>query len=89
LELIQLGYAKDVPAGQLSTGMKARLRVAMAIQAKPKVLLLDEPGAGLDEAGRSLIDLVTAEQAARGCLIVATNDPLERRLATLELQLES
>ncbi len=87
LEFIELGYAKDVPAGQLSTGMKARLRMAMAIQAKPKLLLLDEPGAGLDEAGRNLVDKITSEQAQRGCLIVATNDPLERRLATLELQL--
>jgi len=87
LEMIDLAYAKDVPAGQLSTGMKARLRMAMAIQAKPLVLLLDEPGAGLDEAGRSLVDIITTEQAERGCLIVATNDPAERRLATLELQL--
>ena len=87
LDQIDLAYAKDVPAGQLSTGMKARLRMAMAIQCKPKILLLDEPGAGLDEAGRNLVDTITAEQAKRGCLIVATNDPAERRLATLELQL--
>lgn len=87
LAKVNLEYASDRPASQLSTGMKARLKVAMAIQPNPMALLLDEPGAGLDEEGRTLIDQITAEQSERGCLIVATNDPLERRLATLELQL--
>jgi len=89
LEKIDLVYARNKAAGQLSTGMKARLKLAMAIQAKPAVLLLDEPGAGLDEEGRSLVSRIAAEQAERGCLIVATNDPAERRLANLELQLAS
>ncbi len=87
LEKVNLDYARSRPASQLSTGMKARMKMAMAIQANPAALLLDEPGAGLDEEGRMLIDQITAEQATRGCLIVATNDPLERRLANLELQL--
>ena len=87
LEKVNLGYARSMPASQLSTGMKARLKLAMAIQSNPLALLLDEPGAGLDEEGRNLVDLITSEQADRGCLIVATNDPLERRLANLELQL--
>ncbi len=87
LEKIDLAYARDVLASHLSTGMKARLKLAMAIQANPVALLLDEPGAGLDEAGRNLVARITAEQAERGCLVVATNDPIERRLANLELEL--
>lgn len=86
---IDLAYARDVPASHLSTGMRARLKIAMAIQANPVALLLDEPGAGLDEEGRNLVARITAEQSERGCLIVATNDPIERRLANLELQLAS
>lgn len=88
LDLIGLGYARDVPASQLSTGMKARLKMALAIQARPKLLLLDEPGAGLDEKGRALVERITEEQTGRGALILATNDPQERRLANLELELE-
>jgi len=87
LDKIDLKYARAYKAGHLSTGMKARLKLAMAIQANPMALLLDEPGAGLDEEGRELVSKISAEQADRGCLIVATNDPLERRLANLELQL--
>lgn len=89
LERIGLGYARRYPAAQLSTGMKARLKIALAIQSKPRLLLLDEPGAGLDEAGRALVESVTAEQTERGSLIIATNDPGERRLANLELELAS
>jgi ABC-type multidrug transport system ATPase subunit len=87
IDLVELRHARDVPASQLSTGMRARVRMALAVQARPSVLLLDEPGASLDEAGRALVDRLAEEQAARGVLIVATNEPQERRLATLELEL--
>jgi ABC-type multidrug transport system ATPase subunit len=89
LDQVELAYARELPASKLSTGMKARLKLALAIQPRPQVLLLDEPGASLDEQGRGIVEAVCAEQASRGCLIVATNDPTERRLANLELRLES
>lgn len=87
IELVDLRTARNLPAAQLSTGMRARVRMALAIQARPAVLLLDEPGASLDEAGRALVDQIAQAQAENGCLIVATNEPQERRLATLELEL--
>ena len=88
LEEVGLGYARALPAGQLSTGMKGRLKLAMAVQARPALLLLDEPGAALDEAGRALVGRIAEAQTARGALVVATNDPQERRLATHELALD-
>lgn len=87
LEMIGLSAARTVPGRELSTGMRARVRMALAIQARPAVLLLDEPGASLDEAGRQLVEAVVTEQAERGCVVLATNEPQERRLATLELEL--
>lgn len=88
LEMVGLAYARGLAAGQLSTGMKARLKLAMAVQARPKVLLLDEPGAALDEEGRALVRRIADEQTARGALVVATNDAAERGLATHELALD-
>jgi ABC-type multidrug transport system ATPase subunit len=88
LQTVGLAYARNLPAGQLSTGMKARLKLAMAVQPRPSVLLLDEPSAALDEQGRALVAQIAEEQTSRGALIVATNDPQERRLATHELALE-
>lgn len=87
LERIGLTSAADVLAGHLSTGMRARLKLALAIQPGPAVLLLDEPGAGLDEDGRLLVSSVILEQRKRGSAILATNDPSERRYADLELKL--
>ncbi|HWD37846.1 MAG TPA: ABC transporter ATP-binding protein [Fimbriimonas sp.] len=87
LNRVGLWMARDVPARQLSSGMRARLKLCLAIQPDPLVLLLDEPGASMDENGRNLIWEIAEEQVRRGCLIVATNDPLERRLATHELDL--
>lgn len=74
--------ARGQYAGKFSTGMRARLRLAMALLPKPDVLLLDEPGASLDEAGRQLIATVVADQQTRGVVILATNDPLEEGFAT-------
>jgi ABC-type multidrug transport system ATPase subunit len=89
IEQVGLNSASERFAGQLSTGMKARLKIAIAIQPRPALLLLDEPGAGLDDQGRELVKQVAAEQRSRGVLVVATNEQLERRLGTLELQLAS
>lgn len=89
LALIGLEYARDYAAMSLSTGMKSRLKLAIAVQARPLVLLLDEPGAALDEAGKGLVDTIMAEQQERGCALIASNDLDERRLANLELVLGS
>jgi heme exporter protein A len=88
LTRVGLRQASELRSNQLSTGMKSRLRLAMAIQAEPVVLLLDEPGAAMDEAGKSLLDGIVEEQTDRGVLIFATNDPTERRHASHELALE-
>jgi heme exporter protein A len=79
--------AADRLTSTYSTGMRARLKLALAIQAQPDTLILDEPGLGLDEQGRMFVEEIVEEQVARGPLLIATNDPLERRFATLELKL--
>lgn len=87
LERIGLMHAQGLFASKISTGMKARLKLAMAIQPDPKVLILDEPGAGMDEAGKDLVSSICAEQKSRGVLVLATNDAREKSLGTLELEL--
>jgi ABC-type multidrug transport system ATPase subunit len=87
LERIGLAHAADLAASKISTGMKARLKLALAIQSNPLVLILDEPGAGMDEAGKELVQTICAEQMERGVLVLATNDVREKALGTLELEL--
>ena len=55
--LLQVGLDPDMrkPVGKYSLGMRQRLGIAQAIMEKPKVLILDEPTAGLDPMGRELL----------------------------------
>ena len=73
--------------GQYSSGMRARLKLALAIQARPPILLLDEPSASLDAPGRALVESIILEQRERGIVLLATNDPAEKEWATHELAL--
>src|SRR2546421_2992055 len=67
LTIVGLQDRKDQLATELSSGMRARLKLALAIQSQPQLLLLDEPGAGLDETGRALLDEICEQQRQRGC----------------------
>lgn len=89
LEEVGLFYAADSFGCHLSTGMRARLKFALAFQAEPAAILLDEPGAGLDEKGRSLVSHLINTRRSRTAFVIATNDPNERRYATYELELEA
>jgi branched-chain amino acid transport system ATP-binding protein len=48
LEIFQLGKVRDEPAKSLSYGDQRRLEIVRALAAKPKLLLLDEPAAGMN-----------------------------------------
>ncbi|MDK1494228.1 ABC transporter ATP-binding protein [Sinorhizobium sp. 7-81] len=48
LEIMKLGHVANQTAGILPSGMQRTLSVASAFVAKPKLLLLDEPLAGLN-----------------------------------------
>ncbi|TVQ02881.1 MAG: ABC transporter ATP-binding protein [Balneolaceae bacterium] len=46
---------RDEPIGTYSTGMKKKTQIAAAIIVEPKILILDEPLRGLDEATRKVV----------------------------------
>jgi branched-chain amino acid transport system ATP-binding protein len=54
LEQVGLGARGDVVAGTLAHGEQRQLEIAMALATRPRLLLLDEPvaGMGLDESAR-------------------------------------
>ena len=83
--LTRVGLPTEVlnrKTGQLSTGMRQRVRLAVLLGADAEVWLLDEPGLALDERGRALL-LGEVRQAAerRRLILWATNDREEREAA--------
>ena len=80
LEKFALRARRDDLAGDLSSGLRARLQLAVATLHQPPILLLDEPSANLDEAGRTLLKRVLEEQQKRGLALVATNDTRDLEL---------
>ncbi|MEB0041844.1 MULTISPECIES: ABC transporter ATP-binding protein [unclassified Pseudomonas] len=77
--LTQLGLwdKRDVPSRALSGGMKRRLMIARALIHEPRLLILDEPTAGVDiELRRSMWTFLT-ELNEKGITIILTTHYLE------------
>ena len=53
LRLVNLEHRADTPVNQLAYGEKRRLEIGMCLATNPKVLLLDEPLAGMSPSERA------------------------------------
>jgi ABC-2 type transport system ATP-binding protein len=74
LELVGLTDAADKHAGAYSLGMQQRLGLAAALLGDPPVLVLDEPGNGLDPQGiRDLRDLLRTRAANGDTVFVSSH----------------
>ena len=74
LELVGLEHAAGRRVGGYSLGMRQRLGLAMALLGDPPVLVLDEPGNGLDPAGlRWLRDLLRARASDGNTVFVSSH----------------
>ena len=89
--LERVGLSREVlprMTGQLSTGMRQRVRLAVLFGSDAAVWLLDEPGLALDDAGRALLGAEVRRAAERGRLVLwATNDREEKEAADACIEL--
>jgi ATP-binding cassette subfamily C exporter for protease/lipase len=58
------------PGGHLSGGQRQRVALARAVYGSPKLLVLDEPNASLDEAGEASLLQIVRTLKERACTVV-------------------
>lgn len=73
LQLVGLGYEADSKIKSYSGGMRQRLGIAQALLNDPKVLILDEPTAGLDPTERIRFRNILSEMSANRIIILSTH----------------
>jgi len=78
LRKLDLWDKRKTPSRQLSGGMKRRLMIARALIHEPKLLILDEPTAGVDlEIRRSMWEFLKELNEEKGTTIILTTHYLE------------
>lgn len=82
LDEVGLADAAGVPAGRLPYGQKRALEIALTLASSPRVLLLDEPtaGMGLDDVNRT-VELIRRVRAGRTVVLVEHNMTVVGNLA--------
>jgi ABC-type multidrug transport system ATPase subunit len=87
LEKIGLVNAADKQIRNFSSGMKQRLKLALAIFDQAPILLLDEPCSNLDQEGIQTYHHLMQSYAMHKLIIVASNDTQEYQFCNQQLAL--
>ena len=72
--LLEMRDFIDRRAGKYSTGMKQKLAIARSVIHNPKIIIFDEPTAGLDVlASQTVLEFMRQSQKPGGCVIFSTH----------------
>lgn len=78
LEVVDLSLVANKKVKTFSGGMKQRVGIAQALLNNPKILILDEPTAGLDPKGRDeILDQIAELHKVRGITIILVSHSME------------
>ncbi len=72
LTLVGLEHKRNARVTQISGGQQRRVVLARSIINEPKILILDEPSAGLDPHSRQVVWGIVRDLNAKGCTVILT-----------------
>lgn len=78
LEAVDMTEKADDPVNALSGGMKRRINVAAAIMHNPKVIIFDEPTAGVDIPARDIVHRLARTLAEKGMAVLLVTHELDQ-----------
>lgn len=78
LALVGLSESRHKLVRSFSSGMKKRLGLARLVLTDPRLWLLDEPYAALDDEAKSLVDELVAEARGRGRTVLMASHESDR-----------
>lgn len=81
LRLSLSGRLFETPVARLSAGQRRRTALALLVGRDPRLWLLDEPHAGLDEEGRNALDEIVADSRLKGRTVVICSHEHDRAAA--------
>ncbi len=83
LERFGLGAFTDAPVERFSRGMLQRVALIRALLGEPRVLVLDEPYAGLDDEGTATLNAMLGEARDRGAAALVISHDRDRAASVL------
>jgi heme ABC exporter ATP-binding subunit CcmA len=75
------GRLAGVVVARLSAGQRRRTSLACLVARRPELWLLDEPHAGLDQAGRDVVDGLLGAAVAAGATVLLASHELDRAVS--------